>query len=182
MDRNQLPQRPQLRGKTVSVGGAQLAPAAGSPAQAPMPMPTITAAAGRRSKVWWVGLPLAGLAGLAVLVLGITWAVSYNGETMLVKRDKYQAVFLANGQVYFGKIKTITRQYVQLTDIYYLQVQQQDQKEALNNAAVQPQIYKLGSELHGPEDSMQISRDQFLFWENMKDDSKVVKAIGQQKK
>jgi hypothetical protein len=35
----------------------------------------------------------------------------------------------------------------------------------------------LGSELHGPEDKMSVSSEQVLFWENLKNDSKVVQAI-----
>ena len=34
----------------------------------------------------------------------------------------YQAVFLANGQVYFGKLSGMTASYSTLKDIYYLQV------------------------------------------------------------
>jgi hypothetical protein len=40
---------------------------------------------------------------------------------------------------------------------------------------------KLGSELHGPQDAMFIDSDKVMFWENMKDDSKVVQAIHQHK-
>ena len=36
---------------------------------------------------------------------------------------------------------------------------------------------ELGGELHGPEDVMYVSREQVLFWENLKDDGKVATAI-----
>src|SRR3989344_4528142 len=39
----------------------------------------------------------------------------------LVKADQYQAVFLTNGQVYFGKLSDVNSAYVSLQDIYYLQ-------------------------------------------------------------
>lgn len=95
-----------------------------------------------------------------------------------VKGKQYQAVFLTNGQVYFGKVSHTDSSYVKLTDIYYLQVQQQVQPKD-QNASQQPQVSlaKLGGELHGPEDVMYISRQQVLFWENLKNDGKVVKAI-----
>jgi hypothetical protein len=98
-----------------------------------------------------------------------------------VKGKQYQALFLTNGQVYFGKLKKVDDSYVRLTDIYYLQVQQQVQPGQQNNAEQQPNVSlaKLGSELHGPEDTMYISRDQVLFWENLKDDGKVTQAIKQ---
>lgn len=95
-----------------------------------------------------------------------------------VKSKQYQAVFLTNGQVYFGKVANTDNSYVKLTDIYYLQVQQQVQPKD-QNSSQQPQVSlaKLGGELHGPEDVMYISRAQVLFWENLKDDGKVTKAI-----
>lgn len=95
-----------------------------------------------------------------------------------VKTKQYQAVFLTNGQVYFGKVSHVDSSYVKLTDIYYLQVQQQVQPKD-QNSSQQPQVSlaKLGGELHGPEDVMYISRQQVLFWENLKNDGKVVKAI-----
>lgn len=102
-----------------------------------------------------------------------------------VQGDKYQAVFLTNGQVYFGKVSNVDNDYVKVTDIYYLQVQQSVQpEENQDQAEQQPQVSltKLGSELHGPEDSMYVSRDQVLFWENLKNDSKVVEAIKEHKK
>ena len=81
--------------------------------------------------------------------------------------------------MYFGKVSNVNSDYVDLGDIYYLQVQQSVQPDANKNASNDPQVSlaKLGSELHGPEDQMKISRDQILFWENLKDNSKVVEAI-----
>jgi hypothetical protein len=104
------------------------------------------------------------------------------GAAGMVKGDKYQALFLTNGQVYFGKLSNVDDKYVKLTDIYYLQVQQtvqpaQQQQQNANNANPQVSLAKLGSELHGPEDTMLVNRDQVLFWENIKDDGKVVQAI-----
>jgi hypothetical protein len=95
-----------------------------------------------------------------------------------VKSKEYQALFLTNGQVYFGKLTKVDNSYVKLTDIYYLQVQQQVQPKDQNQQQ-QPQVSlaKLGGELHGPEDVMYVSRSQVLFWENLKDDGKVTKAI-----
>lgn len=100
-----------------------------------------------------------------------------------VDKKAYQAVFLTNGQVYFGRLDDINSEYVTLKDIFYLQISQTDE-EGLQPAddQKQPQVtlVKLGrDELHGPQDVMFISRDQVLFWENLKDkdNSKVTKAI-----
>lgn len=93
-----------------------------------------------------------------------------------INKDQYQAVFLANGQVYFGNMANPGADYVTLSNIYYLQVQQSVQP-AEEGKQPQVSLTKLGQELHGPEDEMHISRDQVLFWENLKNDSTVVKAI-----
>ncbi len=100
-----------------------------------------------------------------------------------IKKDRYQAVFLTNGQVYFGKINSMTGDTVVLKDIYYLQqaadVQKQENEE--DQAQNQLTLAKLGKELHGPEDVMYVERSQMLFWENLTNDSQVVKTIQQEK-
>lgn len=118
-----------------------------------------------------------------VLVVGafLLWQSMSKSATgdAAVETDKYQAVFMSNGQVYFGRLSNLGGSYAQLTDIYYLQVQQAVQPAAEKKPTEQPKVSltKLGNELHGPTDKMHISRDQILFWENLKDDSTVVKAI-----
>lgn len=102
-------------------------------------------------------------------------------EARFVKKDKYQAVFLNGGQVYFGKIGDYTGKYLTLTDIYYLRVNQQVQP-GQTTAANDVSLAKLGSELHGPEDQMVLNRSEVQFWENLKDDGQVVKAIVEYKK
>jgi hypothetical protein len=94
-----------------------------------------------------------------------------------LKGDRYQAVFLTNGQVYFCKLANVDDKYVKCNDIYYLQVQQTVQPDQNKDQQPQVSLAKLGSELHGPEDAMYINRDQVLFWENLKNDGKVVQAI-----
>jgi hypothetical protein len=96
--------------------------------------------------------------------------------------NKYQAVFLTNGQVYFGKLYRQNGGYPVLREVYYLQVTQPPQ---LLQEGAAPQtninIIKLGGELHGPEDEMRINRQNILFIEDLKADSRVVQAIEQLK-
>lgn len=103
------------------------------------------------------------------------WKEKATGES---KDADWQAVFLTNGQVYFGKLSGATSQYATLKDIYYLQVQKSIQPKP-EGEADQPKVtlVKLGSELHAPMDEMKINRDQILFYENLKKDGKVVQAI-----
>lgn len=112
--------------------------------------------------------------------VGMTIFNDTAGEADLVKTEQYQAVFLSDGQIYFGKIKDVQAEYLVLEDIYYLQVEQQVQPDRGNDdQQAQPRVSlaKLGSELHGPEDQMFISRLQVLFWENLKNEGQVVTAI-----
>ncbi len=117
---------------------------------------------------------------LSVLLIGGAVARAYSAVVVDtgVKHSEYQAVFLTNGQVYFGKVSNVDGGYVTLKDIYYLQVQQQVQpKSSTDTAQPQVSLAKLGNELHGPEDVMYIARAQVLFWENLKADGKVTSAI-----
>lgn len=82
------------------------------------------------------------------------------------------AVFLTNGQAYFGEIEQQNEQIVTLKHIFYLQ---KPEEGAPANGDVT--LLKLGNELHSPEDSMQISRNQVLFVEQIKEDGKVGQAI-----
>lgn len=101
---------------------------------------------------------------------------------MAIDGNKYQVVAFANGQMYFGKLHAFNGEYMKLTDIYYLQTQdgkngssENPQQTAANQNDIQ--LIKLGDEIHGPEDEMMISKDQVLYYENLKDDGKVAQAI-----
>ena len=96
-----------------------------------------------------------------------------------INPSTYQAVFMVNNQVYFGKMH-FGGDWVRLTDVFYLRVTQQlqpptedGQQQVLRNL----QMVKLGGELHQPEDEMFIDRDKILFWENLNRDSQVVQFI-----
>jgi len=102
-----------------------------------------------------------------------------NSEKKYVDKTKFQAVFLNGGQVYFGKVRALNDRYITMDNIYYLRVNQQVQpNQTETNAANQDvSLAKLGCELHGPTDSMVINREQVLFWENLKADGQVTKAV-----
>ena len=71
---------------------------------------------------------------------------------------------------------------IPLKDIYYLQVgPQQGSGAATASSSQSITLVKLGQELHGPVDEMHINRSQILFYEDLKSDGQVVKAIVQDK-
>ena len=95
----------------------------------------------------------------------------------------YQAVFLTNGQVYFGKLKSVGGDDMILRDIYYLQVvqplQQKEPAEAQQRKEPALNLVKMGSEIHGPADTMIIPKTSVIFWEDIKNDGTVAKAIAE---
>lgn len=120
------------------------------------------------------------LLGVIVVLVGLVGGAFYFWQsTSKLHENGYQAVFLTNGQVYFGKVANQKSTWVELTDIYYLQsrdsLQNQDRDDFSNQSDLT--LVKLGQELHGPEDYMQILRDHILFIEDLAEDSKVVQAI-----
>lgn len=139
------------------------------------------------SKLPWVVLALVVVVLVVVAVLfRDKLFAGKSGDAMMAKAGEYQAVFLTNGQVYFGKLSEDGGRYIKLTDIYYLQVNQpqiQGSQQTTQQAQQQPQLQlvKLGNELHGPVDEMHINRDQVLFFEDMKADGKVAQAIKEYK-
>jgi hypothetical protein len=134
-------------------------------------------------------ITIAIVAAVIIIVVGgiIAYALKSGGSSTssVIKTNEYQAVFFTNGQVYFGKLATLNSDYFKLTDIYYLQADSSDTNSSKNpqetntdqNANVQ--LIKLGNEIHGPEDEMVVSKDQVLFFENLKSGGKVTKSIDQ---
>ena len=117
------------------------------------------------------------LVGLALVVLLVLY---YIGVFPALIKKNYQAVFLNNGQVYFGHLFGERSQYAVLKDVFYLQVTQAPQP--IRPGETPPtniNIVKLGGELHGPTDEMRINRDQILFIEDLREDSRVSQAINQ---
>lgn len=130
----------------------------------------------RRKPFFWILI-------IALIALG-AWALSY--FNLLPGDNTYQAVFLNNGQVYFGKLSRVGSQYPVLEDIYYLQITQPLQPgdgtaPNTDNSQSNINLVKLGGELHGPEDEMRINRDSILFIEKLKGDSTVVQNINKLK-
>lgn len=131
-------------------------------------------------KLALIGVAAAVLLGLFSL-LGL---FIYRSSTAAnIDGNKYQAVFFTNGQVYFGKLKSVNSGYMKLTDIYYLQAQSQaagngsENPQQTSSKTSDVQLIKLGNEVHGPDDEMIISKDQILFFENLKKDGKVTDSI-----
>ncbi|MFA6405760.1 MAG: hypothetical protein WCW46_03390 [Candidatus Paceibacterota bacterium] len=119
---------------------------------------------------------------LVLLIAGIIYGFIYftNKSKNLVYSDlnasQYYAVFLTNGQVYFGKPINKSANETVLSEVYYLQPS--ENAEASQQLA-QPKftLVKLGQEIHGPTDKLFINSASILFSEQLRNDSKVVESI-----
>lgn len=138
---------------------------------------------------------------ISTLVVGVLGYMGYLFMPTLLNTfspgPTYQAVFLSNGQVYFGqldKVSTFIGHNIILTHVYYLQAGETSKplessptpsSEKTKTPSPTPSspstpeltLIKLGSELHAPEDKLVINRNTVLFWENLKEDGQVVQAI-----
>lgn len=86
--------------------------------------------------------------------------------------EKVSAVFLLDGQAYFGHLDDVPwSDSVTLTDVYYLE----DARKTTSDLAVG--LLKRGGELHQPADGMRIRRDKILGIERVSLDSPLARAI-----
>lgn len=141
----------------------------------------------RRKHIDWVAKTVRF--ELFIVVIGVTlllvavalWLATgnfSNAQTKQINTKEYQAVFLTNGQVYFGKIGTLNSKFVSLTHVFYIENQNSSTTSTTTAANNNYTLRKLGvSELHAPEDKMVINSEQVSFWENLKDSSQVVTKI-----
>jgi hypothetical protein len=117
-------------------------------------------------------LVLSAVLVLALIVLGLPGRLyPYNG---------YKAVFLSNGQVYFGKLTWGFGSYATMTDIYYLRPGATNGGvEQLTTQGGNLDLVKLGNEIHGPTDKMSIRKNNIVFYETLTQDGRVGTAIAQ---
>ena len=119
------------------------------------------------------------LAVVAAIVIWwglVTAGVLSTGDFPTPDSTRWQAVFLTNDQVYFGRLENLDRSYIRLTHVYYLRAAEDLQKIS-GGQNQNLNLVKLGGELHGPEDAIYIPKDKVQFWENLVPTSQVVKAI-----
>jgi hypothetical protein len=125
---------------------------------------------------------------IVIIGLAVMFGLNYFQERDVAlggPAGDYQAVFLVNGQVYFGKLSGEAGDFMTLRDVYYLQVSQTLQPAPEGEEATTVNdisLVKLGGELHGPTDEMRINSEQILLIEDLKSDSNVVQAIEEYKK
>jgi hypothetical protein len=115
--------------------------------------------------------------GIAVLVFVAALLVTqwWDFTVPALGRSQYQAVFLANGQTYFGRYYDRFGAYAKIADVYYLQ-----QSTSADPAATSDtRIIRRGQELHAPDPRMLIPKSQILFVEDLTDASPIAQFMRQ---
>lgn len=119
------------------------------------------------------------LLGAAILLVfcavgWLVWTSLSDGVSATIDSSKNQAVFLQNGQTYFGSLEVVDDNYLILRNVFYVKSDDaaaEDDAEGAGDSSMQ--LIKRGEEVFGPEDAMIINRDQVVYFENIKDDSQV---------
>ena len=115
--------------------------------------------------------------GLAIVSLAIAFVLVQWWDLALPTfgGGKFQAVFLVNGQTYFGRYYDRVGPYTKIEGVYYIQqVPGSDPDKPPES-----RIVRRGSELHGPLDRVLIPRSAILFIEDLRPDSPVARFMEQ---
>jgi hypothetical protein len=130
-------------------------------------------------------IPLVVLAGVLILlfVFGFQFTRSLSLRLQLMKG--WQAVYLVNGDLYVGKLRTYDDQTMELHDAYYVSLDAQG-----GNGGQAPSIqlqsggFRTVSLLQWgfnqpliSEGILNIQRSNMLFWESLNDDAEIVQQI-----
>ncbi len=114
-------------------------------------------------------------AALAVMVFAFA-LVSFQGCGKLTFETEYQAVFLDNGQVYFGKLSETNKKFLLLDNVFYVQSQVNQETKQVNGILI-----KRGKEWHGPN-LMRINTEHVVLIEPVSPGSKVQQLIAEANK
>ena len=125
-----------------------------------------------------LGLRLArvGIA-IGVFLLAILIVRVWDFTIPRVGAARYQAVFLENGQTWFGHFRDRIGPYAAMDSVYYVQT------KASQDPDVPPtsQLIRRGNELHAPDPQLLIPKTAILFIEDLRDDSPIAKYMDQQR-
>ena len=111
--------------------------------------------------------------GLVVFVAAVLATQWWDYTVPTLGRARYQAVFLANGQTYFGRYYDRIGAYAKIEDVYYLQ------QSGGSDADTSPttRIVRRGAELHAPASRMLVPKSAILFVEDLTDASPIAQYM-----
>lgn len=116
-----------------------------------------------------------GVAGVGAALVALVIAGCGGGSAP--KFDTaYQAVFMANGQVFFGKLSGLGTEHPRLDDVFYVQQQVNPETKQATNVLI-----RRGREWHAPS-YMILNGRSILLVEPVGADSKVAQLIAEAQK
>ena len=124
----------------------------------------------KRHTLGAIGVLIVVILILVIILLWVKIGSSRGSFDKIADPNSYQAVFLSNDQIYFGHLKSESREseYLTLTDVYYVKVAEDSTGQLVKLGQIEP---------HKPTNEMIINREHILFWENLSSDSPVVRTI-----
>ena len=128
--------------------------------------------------MWWLvanrrRLRNVGIA-VAVFVAGLLVTQWWDFTLPSSGRAEYQAVFLANGQTYFGRYYDRIGAYAKIEDVYYLQ-----QTQGATADTTDTKVVRRGRELHAPAARMLVPKSAILFVEDLTSSSPIAQFMRQ---
>ncbi len=117
---------------------------------------------------------------LAVGFMGISlWqdGTFRNISQTLRFKSSYQAIFLSNGQLYFGKISEMTNEYIKMENPHFLQLAQEPEEQVDPEVQPEMKLISIKDEFHKPKDFVLIEKSAVIFIEELRDVSQIADAI-----
>ena len=117
---------------------------------------------------------------MLAIILVVAFLFSFKFFCSLLIPAPYSAVFLTNGQVYFGHIDHIDNNLIVLQDVYYFRTDSNLSPSVLQTEKkvdLHVSLVKLGNEIHEPKDMLYVNREQVLFWEELSENGKLAQAL-----
>jgi hypothetical protein len=116
-----------------------------------------------------------GVLSLAIFLAAFFFIQWWDFTIPALGRGEYQAVFLTNGQTYFGRYYDRIGAYNKIEDVYYLQ----STPAADSTQPADTRLLRRGKELHAPSSRMLVPRSAILFVEDLSDASPIAKFMKQ---
>ena len=93
-----------------------------------------------------------------------------------IDESRYQAVILSNDKVYFGQLESVSDDFFRLDSAFFL-------RETREDADAEPvrALLPVNREIHAPENTMLIRKDEVVLVENLAKDSPILTEIKRQK-
>lgn len=107
----------------------------------------------------------------AVAALVVLWDFTLPS----IGTGKYQAVFLANGQTYFGRYYDRLGAYVKIDGAYYIQTTKNEDPDK----PPESRLLRRGAELHQPLPRILVPKSAILFIEDLQPSSSITLFIDQ---